>query len=327
MSPALIVCQTEDTVTEDDKRILLALIWALKPADLSVLQACLQGQADAQILAQKDSANGHFLAQLARMGLAAEQKATLPDDHAGRAARALNDLTTGYILTAMGREVLPQGIKFALSRGYPPEEALVDNATLSILQKYASAENAEAINKLAGLFLEGRGVPENEKQAAALYRKAAEKGDRLAHNNLGILHILGRGVAKDLTAAHNWFRLGAALGSTGAMDNLGELYLKGMGVPRDAEKAAGWFLMAANNGFNQAKCKLGVMYAVGDGVPKDDVQSYIWFSLGIADGLDAAKERDEVASRLTKTQLKEADKFIAAWKPEAIPLPPAQSYV
>lgn len=303
-------------MTEDDKRILLALIWALKPADLSVLQACLQGSPDAQILTQQDSANGHFLAQLARMGLAAEHPDALPDDNPGRAARALNDKTTGYSLTAKGREVLPQGIRFALSRGYPPEEALVETSTLSILQKYASAENAEAINKLAGLFLEGRGVPENEKQAAALYRKAAEKGDRLAHNNLGILHILGRGVPKDLTAAHNWFRLGAALGSTGAMDNLGELYLKGMGVPRDASIAAGWFLMAANHGFKQAKCKLGVMYAVGDGVPKDDVQSYIWFSLGIADGLDAAKERDEVAARLTKAQIKEADKFVAAWKPD-----------
>lgn len=303
-------------MTEDDKRILLALIWALKPADLGVLQACLQGGPDAEILASKDSANGHFLAQLARMELAAERPEALPDDNAGLAARAINQMTTGYVLTPEGRSVLPQGIKFALSRGYPPEEALVETSTLSILQKYASAENAEAINKLAGLFLEGRGVPENEKQAAALYRKAAEKGDRLAHNNLGILHILGRGVPKDLTAAHNWFRLGAALGSTGAMDNLGEMYLKGMGVPRDAEKAAGWFLMAANNGFKQAKCKLGVMYAVGDGVPKDDVQSYIWFSLGIADGLDAAKERDEVAARLSKTQIRDAEKFIAEWKPD-----------
>lgn len=303
-------------MTEDDKRILLALIWALKPADLSVLQACLQAAPDAEILTSRDSANGYFLAQLARMGLATERSEALPDDNAGLAARALNEMTTGYVLTAEGRAVLPQGIKFALSRGYPPEESLVENSTLAILQKYASAENAEAINKLAGLFLEGRGVPANETQAAALYRKAAEKGDKLAHNNLGILHIFGRGVAKDLTAAHNWFRLGAALGSTGAMDNLGEMYLKGMGMPRDPVKAAGWFLMAANNGFKQAKCKLGVMYAMGDGVPQDDVQSYIWFSLGIADGLDAAKERDEVAARLTKAQQKEAEKFIAEWKPD-----------
>ena len=47
---------------------------------------------------------------------------------------------------------------------------------------------------------------QNDKQAVAWYRKAAEQGEVLAQTNLGVMYRDGRGVKKNKTTAKEWFK-------------------------------------------------------------------------------------------------------------------------
>ncbi len=49
------------------------------------------------------------------------------------------------------------------------------------------------------------------------------------------------------------------------------------------------------------------MYDLGEGVAQDNLQAYMWKYLAAAQGeIDTAEQRDELASRMTKEQLKKA---------------------
>ena len=63
---------------------------------------------------------------------------------------------------------------------------------IRILQKEAEKGLAEAQNKLAGLYYEGKGVRQNYETAAYWYRKAAKQGHILAQNNLADMFAEGR---------------------------------------------------------------------------------------------------------------------------------------
>jgi localization factor PodJL len=61
---------------------------------------------------------------------------------------------------------------------------------------------------------------------------------------------------------------------------------------------------------------MAVLLARGLGLPKDLVKSYIWFSIVAAAGdPDAAKKRDDVAARLTSSELASANAAAAAFAP------------
>ena len=56
----------------------------------------------------------------------------------------------------------------------------------------------------------GQGVPQDNAQAAAWFRKAAEQGDADAQYTLGELNVLGQGVPQDWAEAYFWLDLAAA---------------------------------------------------------------------------------------------------------------------
>ncbi len=121
-----------------------------------------------------------------------------------------------------------------------------------------------------------QGVPQDYKQAAAWYRKAAEQGDAEAQDNLGFLYHNGRGVPQDYTQAAAWYRKAAEQGYAEAQYNLGFLYNKGQGVPQDYTQAAFWWRKAAVQGHAAAQSDLGSFYATGRGVPQDYTQAVFW---------------------------------------------------
>ena len=51
------------------------------------------------------------------------------------------------------------------------------------------------------MYANGTGVPQNNTEAARLYRLAADQGDVQAQSNLGVLHKNGTGVPQDHTEA------------------------------------------------------------------------------------------------------------------------------
>ena len=89
------------------------------------------------------------------------------------------------------------------------------------------------------------------------------------------------------------------------------------GVPQDYAEALKWYRLAADQGHASAQCNLGVMYANGEGVPQDYVRAHMWFNLSAAQGdQDAAKNRDDVAKRMTPAQIAEAQKLAREWQPK-----------
>ena len=128
-----------------------------------------------------------------------------------------------------------------------------------------------------GTLGEGRGVPKGDKEAAELYRKAAEQGFAPAQYSLGVMYAEGRGVPKDDKQAVGWFRKSAEQGDAYAQSSLGMMYATGRGVPQDDKEAVRWYRKAAEQGYADAQLTLGWMYMAGRGVAKDDQEALKWY--------------------------------------------------
>jgi TPR repeat protein len=117
-------------------------------------------------------------------------------------------------------------------------------------------------------------------------------------------------------AAAEWQRL-AAKGDPLAQVALADLYMTGQGVARDPAKARDLYRQAARQGNRVAQLNLGDIHARGHGVPADPVRAYAWFSLAAQAGSEWASERvEEISTRLTEEELKEAEEMAAALRRE-----------
>ena len=70
---------------------------------------------------------------------------------------------------------------------------------------------------LGVMYTNGRGVAQDDKQAVAWYRKAAEQGYARAQYNLGVMYTNGEGVAQDYKQSYAWFSSAAANGYSDAV--------------------------------------------------------------------------------------------------------------
>jgi TPR repeat protein len=78
------------------------------------------------------------------------------------------------------------------------------------LRARAEAGDIAAQIDLGNRYRSGQGVPKDDVQAVAWYRKAANQGSATAQYNLGVSYTAGRGVPQDFVAAHMWFSLAAS---------------------------------------------------------------------------------------------------------------------
>ncbi|MDQ6703140.1 MAG: sel1 repeat family protein [Pseudomonadota bacterium] len=194
----------------------------------------------------------------------------------------------------------------------------------------AEAGNAAAQFDLAVRYAEGGAGPRNYELAAQWYEKAAQQGLAVAEYRLGSLYEKGLGVGKDMQHAKDLYQRAAEKGNTRAMHNLGVLAAEG-GKP-NYTSAALWFGKAAEYGIRDSQYNLAVLLARGLGLPKDLVKSYTWFAIVAASGdADAARKRDDVAARLTSSELAAANAAAAGFAPRPadhaaneITAPPAQ---
>jgi TPR repeat protein len=88
--------------------------------------------------------------------------------------------------------------------------------------------------------------------ALSEYHALAEGGDPKAQNNLGTMYDLGQGAPQNHKEAAKWFRKAALQGLAGAQFNLGWMYWKGQGVVQDYVQAHMWFNIAGANGDEDA---------------------------------------------------------------------------
>jgi TPR repeat protein len=76
--------------------------------------------------------------------------------------------------------------------------------------------------------------------------------------------------------------------------------------------------MAAEQGDSRAQHNLGLMYGEGRGVPQDYVLAHMWFSLSAENSSgeihdDAVQHLDVAESRMTPTQIAEAERLAREW--------------
>jgi hypothetical protein len=133
-------------------------------------------------------------------------------------------------------------------------------------QPLAEQGNANAQFVLGFMYDTGRGVLQDDAEAARWYRMAAEQGDAIAQINLGFIYETGQGVLQDDAEAVRWYRLAAEQGDARGQYNLGVMYATGQGVPQDYAEAVRWYRLAAEQGYAIAHYNLGGMYFNGQGV-------------------------------------------------------------
>ena len=85
-----------------------------------------------------------------------------------------------------------------------------DGGEMRWLRLAATQGDAAAQFRLAIAYSFGRGVPEDDAEAARWYRLSAEQGYAAAQYHLGAAYAGGRGVGQDDVQAHMWFNLAAS---------------------------------------------------------------------------------------------------------------------
>src|SRR5262249_38714117 len=124
----------------------------------------------------------------------------------------------------------------------------------------------------------GEPVPDLNKISSEIsnLRDQASRGDAIAEYRLGRLYMTGRGVTPDYKEAAKYLHLAAEQGLPEAETVMGYLYENGKGVPRDYRTAFDYYAVAAKRGDLTAANNLGVMYGHGYGVRRDFRQAVDW---------------------------------------------------
>ena len=152
---------------------------------------------------------------------------------------------------------------------------------------------------------------------------------REAQSLLGLMYYHGRGVKQDDAEAAKWFRLAADQDEPRAQFNLGVMHAEGQGVPQDYVQAIKWYRLAAEQGEARAMFNLGVSYAEGQGTDQNYILAYMWFNLAAPRFLPseadrrrvALHNRDLTASRMSREQIAEAQRLSREWRPKGAAAP------
>jgi TPR repeat protein len=106
-------------------------------------------------------------------------------------------------------------------------------------------------------------------------RVRAEQGDANAEYDLARLYHQGKGVPQDYREAFQWYRKAADQGNAKAQYGVGYMYHWGRDVSQDANQALGWYRKAADQGNAKAQYDLGLSYYEGKGLPQDYTEAVL----------------------------------------------------
>ena len=110
----------------------------------------------------------------------------------------------------------------------------------------------------------------------AIYRAAANGGDRRALFQLGDHYLTGNLVKKDLRTAVGFLEKSAQKGHSRGQVKTGLCYLNGVGVRKQPRKGYEWILKAGKSGYVEACYQLGLCYRDGKGTAVDLDKAKVW---------------------------------------------------
>ncbi|WP_041320741.1 tetratricopeptide repeat protein [Hyphomicrobium denitrificans] len=191
-------------------------------------------------------------------------------------------------------------------------------ATVGPLSLRLAAANGDASAEfeVGARLAEGKGTPQNFKEAAKWYQRAADHGLVQAQYRLGTFYERGLGMKADRALAETWYKRAADKGNVKAMHNLAVLSANQTDQSPDYTTAAQWFEQAAQRGLADSQFNLAILYENGLGVKKDLQQAYMWISLAARDkDADAVRRQGILRGKLTAEDLAEAERMISEWRP------------
>lgn len=134
--------------------------------------------------------------------------------------------------------------------------------------------------------------------------------------NLGQMYETGTpGFPQDDRQAAEWYRRAAERNYPDAQTRLGFMYARGHGVEKDEIKAVRLFRQAAEQGNSNAQHSLGIMYATGSfGYKKDLILAYVLVGHAAADGNKfVTDDFQRVRALLSPDQLTEGHRLAQKW--------------
>ena len=217
--------------------------------------------------------------------------------------------TRGILLSLLALTTLVSNTSSGQASAPADPTAVAAGIDRALLAK-ANAGSPDAEFLIGTKYELGAQVKKDPVQAAAWYRKAAEKGDVRAQHSLGVLYEFGNGVPADPGSAVEWYRKAAEKGFAPAEFSLGLCYAHGKGVPKDYKQAIAWYESAAQQRNSDALLNLAYVYEKGQGVAEDHTKAFDYvrqaaeagsadaqFQLGMAyhDGEESLPMDDDMA--------------------------------
>lgn len=124
------------------------------------------------------------------------------------------DLAAG-VFYQRGKELMRQGREVEANAAYA-EAKVAFEAEIAL-------GNGRSMSALGWMYQTGKGVPQSDAEAVALYRKGAEAGYHRAMTNLADMLAVGRAGKVDPEAAERWYLAAIQAGSPSARSKLGAL--------------------------------------------------------------------------------------------------------
>jgi TPR repeat protein len=163
------------------------------------------------------------------------------------------------------------------------------------------------------MYQDGKGVPQDDKEAAKWFRLASKGSISL------------KDWSEDIIYTAKWYRFYAEQSDANAQNDLGWMYNKSnttaqigptsmyedsKGEPQDDKEIFKWYHLAAEQGDTSAQIVLGVMYRNGEGVPLDNVKAHMWFNIVAANGNNKAiMNRDKLLAKMTSADITMAQRM------------------
>lgn len=193
----------------------------------------------------------------------------------------------------------------------------------SKMQSLAEKGNPEAQYHLGMMLNNGIGIKKNPQEAFQWFSKSAESGDPLGAYKLGCYYAgqFEGVVPVDEEKVMRWKLVAANAGYSLAQCDIGNLSFKHGNVA----EAIRWWELAGNQGYTQALYNLSVVYKEGKGVSKSNARAYAYFKLSKLAGEGTVNQQtqatlDEFQKSMSQSEMKEAENFVASWRPQVSPL-------
>ncbi|CAG8478701.1 7264_t:CDS:2 [Acaulospora colombiana] len=163
--------------------------------------------------------------------------------------------------------------------------------SFQMMLKAAEGGSSRALNCMAFCYDNGYGLEKDENSAFRLYLKSAEQGNLLAQCNLGICYQEGIGTSINEIKGFQLHLRSFISGSITATYRIGDCYFDGRGTRKNKKTAFEWYLTSSEDDYNMAQSDAGYCYGTGTGTLSDQKKAFEYY-------LKAAQNGDTESQRL-----------------------------